>query len=236
MGELPAISLLAAALGCFLAFWFIEKRSAHPLISTAHLKSRQIWPIVATTVATLTGIFAAINFTIVVFSQDHIVGYGMSAAASALMFLSPAAAIGLLAAPTTGWFAPRVGWRLIMWSGLSLCIAALLVATNFLNHRWIVFAAFALLGVFYNGLALTTINGLGVILSPADAPGSLPGLNGACFQIGAGLGIALVAPVVAAGTHVSYQEAMWISVAFVVVALFASLWVRGAAEHQGEKI
>ena len=93
-----------------------------------------------------------------------------------------------------------------------------------------------LLGVFYNGLALTTINGLGVILSPADAPGSLPGLNGACFQIGAGLGIALVAPVVAAGTHAGYQEAMWISVAFVVMALFASLWVRGAAEQHEEKI
>jgi predicted MFS family arabinose efflux permease len=231
-----AVFLLAAALACFVAFWSIEKRRAHPLISTAHLKSRQIWPIVATTLATLTGIFAAINFTIVVFSQDHRAGYGMSAAASALMFLSPAAAIGLLAAPITGWLAPRVGWRVIMWTGLSLCIAALLVATNLLGHKWIVFAAFSLLGVFYNGLALTTINGLGVILSPADAPGSLPGLNGACFQIGAGLGIALVAPVVAAGTNAGYRKAMWISVAFVVMALFASAWVRGASEHRGEKI
>jgi predicted MFS family arabinose efflux permease len=234
--SLQAVSLLAAGFACFLAFWFIEKRRAHPLISTAHLKSRQIWPIVATTLATLSGIFAAINFTIVVFSQDHRAGYGMSATASALMFLSPAAAIGLLAAPFTGWLAPRVGWRLIMWSGLSLCIGTLLIAVNLLDHRWIVFAAFALLGVFYNGLALTTINGLGVILSPADAPGSLPGLNGACFQIGAGLGIALVAPVIAAGTFAGYQNAMWISVAFVAVALFASAWVQGSAEHLGEKI
>jgi len=234
--SLPSVSLLGAALACFVTFWFIEKRRPHPLIRTAHLKSRQIWPIVATTLATLTGIFAAINFTIVVFSQDHRVGYGMSAAASALMFLSPSAAIGLLAAPVTGWLAPRVGWRVIMWSGLSLCIAALLVATNLLDHKWIVFAVFASLGVFYNGLALTTINGLGVILSPADAPGSLPGLNGACFQIGAGLGIAIVAPVVASGAYAGYQEAMWISVAFVVMALFASAWVRGATEHREEKI
>jgi predicted MFS family arabinose efflux permease len=234
--SLAAASLLAAALACFLAFWFIEKRRPHPLISTTHLKSRQMWPIVATTLATLTGIFAAINFTIVVFSQDHRAGYGMSAAASALLFLSPAAAIGLLAAPITGWLAPRVGWRAIMWTGLSLCIATLLVVSLLLDHKWIVFAAFASLGVFYNGLALTTINGLGVILSPADAPGSLPGLNGACFQIGAGLGIALVAPVVASGTFAGYQEAMWISVAIVVMALFASLWVQGAAEHRGEKI
>jgi predicted MFS family arabinose efflux permease len=234
--NLAAASLLAAALACFVAFWFIEKRRDHPLISTTHLKSRQIWPIVLTTLATLTGIFAAINFTLVVFSQDHRVGYGMSAAASALVFLSPAAAIGVLAAPITGWLAPRMGWRVIMWSGLSLSTAALLVSTVLLDHKWIVFAAFSLLGVFYNGLALTTINGLGVILSPADAPGSLPGLNGACFQIGAGLGIAIVAPIVASGTYVGYQEAMWVCVAIVVMALIASLWVRGAPEQRDENI
>ena len=234
--SLAAASLLVLALACFVTFWIIEKHRAHPLISTTHLKSRQIWPIVATTLATLTGVFAAINFTVVVFSQDHRVGYGMSAARSALLFLSPAAAIGVLAAPITGWLAPRVGWRRVMWSGLSLSIAALLVSTILLDHKWIVFAAFSLLGVFYNGLALTTINGLGVILSPADAPGALPGLNGACFQIGAGLGIAIVAPVVALGTYPGYQEAMWISTAIVIVALFASLWVRGAAGQHEEKI
>lgn len=230
------VALVALALASFAAFWLIEKRRAHPLIRTAHLKSRQIWPIIATTVATLTGVFAAINFTIVVFSQDPRAGYGMSATASSLMFLSPAAAIGVLAAPITGWLAPRLGWRAIMWSGLSLTIAALAAATVLLDHKWIVFAAFALLGVLYNGLALTTINGLGVILSPEDAPGALPGLNGAAFQIGAGLGIAIVAPVAVPGHYASYQRAMWISVAMTAVALFASLWVRAGAAHQGEKI
>lgn len=229
-------ALLAAAAACFAGFWLLEKCSSHPLISTAHLKSRQIWPIVATTLATLTGIFAAINFTVVVFSQDAHAGYGMSATASALLFLSPAAAIGVFAAPVTGWLAPRAGWRVIMWVGLSLSIFIMAVATVMLDHKWIVVAAFALLGIFYNGLALTTINGLGVILSPDDAPGSLPGLNGACFQIGAGLGIALVGPVVSSGTYASYQKAMWISTAIVVLALLASLFVRGAAGKHDEKI
>jgi predicted MFS family arabinose efflux permease len=229
-------ALFAIAFACFAAFWMIENRGRHPLISTRHLKSRQIWPIVATTLATLTGVFAAINFTVVVFSQDHRAGYGMSATQSALLFLSPAAALGVLAAPVTGWLAPRVGWRAVMWSGLSLSIAALLVSTLLLGHKWIVLAAFALLGVFYNGLALTTINGLGVILSPADAPGALPGLNGACFQIGAGLGIAIVAPVVASGAYASYEEAMWISTAIVIAALFASLWVQGTAGQAVENI
>jgi len=90
-----AAFLLLAALGCFVIFWFVEKHGANPLISTSHLKSRQVWPIVTTTLATLTGVFAAINFTVIVFSQDHHAGYGMSATASSLMFLSPAAFIGL---------------------------------------------------------------------------------------------------------------------------------------------
>ena len=230
------LSLLAATFGFFVAFWFIEKHRMNPLISTAHLKSRQVWPIVATTLATLTGIFAAINFTVVVFSQDPRAGYGLSATASSLMFLTPAAAIGFLAAPITGWLAPRVGWRVVMWSGLSLSIAALIASTLLLDHRWVVFAAFCLLGIFYNGLTLTTINGLGVILSPKDAPGSLPGLNGACFGIGAGLGIALVAPVAAAGKFSDYRAAMWISVGITAVALFTSLWVQPSAEQAEENI
>jgi predicted MFS family arabinose efflux permease len=228
--------LLIAALGCLVIFWFVEKHRANPLISARHLKSRQVWPIVTTTLATLTGVFAAINFTVIVFSQDHHVGYGMSATASSLMFLSPAAFIGLMSAPVSGWLAPRIGWRVLMWSGLSLCAATLTAATLLLDHKWVVCAAFCLLGVFYNGLVLTAINGLGVILSPRDSPGSLPGLNGACFGIGAGLGIAIVAPVAGAGKYSSYQTAMWISVGITVVALMASLWVKGSMEHAHEKI
>jgi predicted MFS family arabinose efflux permease len=229
-------SLLLAALGFFVVFWFVEKHRADPLISVQHLKSRQVWPIVTTTLATLTGVFAAINFTVIIFSQDHHVGYGMSATASSLMFLSPAAFIGLMSAPISGWLAPRIGWRVLMWSGLSLCVATLIAATMLLDHRWVVFAAFVMLGIFYNGLTLTAINGLGVILSPKDSPGSLPGLNGACFGIGAGLGIAIVAPVAATGTYSSYQTAMWISVGITVLALIASLWVKGSVEHAQEKI
>jgi hypothetical protein len=112
----------------------------------------------------------------------------------------------------------------------------LLLATLLLDHRWAVFVAFSSLGIFYNALTLTAINGLGVILSPMDAPGSLPGLNGACFGIGAGLGISLVAPVAAAERFVDYQAAMWISVGISASALLASAWVQGTTAHRGEKV
>jgi MFS family permease len=155
---------------------------------------------------------------------------------SSLMFLTPAAAIGLVAAPVTGWLAPRVGWRSQMWKGLSLSALALGASALFLDHKWVVFASAALLGIFYNGVALTTINGLGVILSPKDAPGALPGLNGACFGIGAGLGIAIVAPIAAGGTLASYQAALWVSAIITGIALAASAFVQASADHKEENI
>ena len=115
-------------------------------------------------------------------------------------------------------------------------VATLIGATLLLSHKWAVCAAFAMLGVFYNGLTLTAINGLGVILSPKDSPGSLPGLNGACFGIGAGLGIAIVAPIAAGGTLESFRTAMWISAGITALALVASLAIKGSAEHAQEKI
>jgi predicted MFS family arabinose efflux permease len=229
------LGLILTTAICFLTFWFIEKKRANPLIRTDHLKSRQVWPIIAATLAALTGIFAAINFTVVLLSQDKHVGYGMSATASALMFLSPAAFIGLASAPFSGWLAPRIGWRTLLWTGLSMCTATLLVTTLFLDRRWIVFATFCLLGVFYNGMALTAMNGLGVILSPKDAPGSLPGLSGACFGIGAGLGIAIVAPIAAAGTLHGYREAMFLSTGITALALIASLWVKATVDQAGAR-
>ena len=120
-----ALALLAGTLASFAAFWLIEKRRRHPLIAVHHLRSRQVWPVIATTVLTLAGIFAIINFTVVLLSQGHDGGFGLSASVSALLFLTPAALIGVFAAPLAGWLADRRGWIRILrvGTGLSLVCA-----------------------------------------------------------------------------------------------------------------
>lgn len=85
-----ALALLVGTVLSFAGFWFIEKRRSHPLIAVHHLRSRQVWPVIATTVLTLAGIFAVINFTVVLLSQDSDGGFGLSASISALLFLTPA--------------------------------------------------------------------------------------------------------------------------------------------------
>ncbi|MER5986411.1 MFS transporter [Streptomyces sp. NPDC001787] len=225
----PVLAVVGAAL--FLAFWQIEKRGRTPLIAVRDLRSRQVWPLMATTLLTLVGVFAAMNFTVVLLSQDEKAGFGMSATLAALLFLTPPAAIGLLAAPVAGWLAPRKGWLPMLRTGLLASALALGVAAVFAGDRWAVLAVCCALGVFYNGLALTMLNGLGVVLSPKESPGALPGLNGACFGIGASVGIALVGPLAGAGTLGGYRTAFALAVVVTVLALLASMLIRQPAEE-----
>ncbi|MGG7509804.1 MFS transporter [Plantibacter sp. YIM 135249] len=217
---------LGATIVALVGFWFIEKHRSSPLFAVDQMRSRHVWPVIVTTVLTLASVFAVINFTVVLLSQNSEIGFGFDAATSALLFLAPAALIGVAAAPFAGWLAGRTGWIRVLRIGLVLSILALVVVALFPSQLGIVIAAIAVLGVTYNGLVLTTINGLGVLLSPPDAPGALPGLNGAAFGIGASLGIGLVAPFAASGTTGGFGTALWISVGISALALVASLLIR----------
>lgn len=109
--------------------------------------------------------------------------------------------------------------------GLGGSVLLLIAIALRIDDPLIVLAATALLGLTYNGLALTTLNGLGVLLSPKDAPAALPGLNGAAFGLGANLGIAVVAPFAAAGTLSGYGTALTISCVITFGAFVASLFI-----------
>ena len=226
--------LFATTLVMFPVFWRVETKQRFPLIAVKHFRSRRFWPILTTTILTLASVFAVVNFTIVLISQNGQIGYGLAPARSALLFLSPPALIGLGSAPLSGWIATKWGWVRTLRVGLVCCIIALLVISSSPFHKWFVFAMVASLGVFYNGLVLTTLNGLGVFLSPKEAPAALPGLNGAAFGIGASLGIAIVAPFAARGTVSGYSLALWISVAVSVLAFASSLFIASSEPHESQ--
>ncbi|WP_327673785.1 MULTISPECIES: MFS transporter [unclassified Streptomyces] len=229
------LALLLAALTLLIVFWQLEKRRTAPLIAVEHLRSRQVWPLLATTLLTLMGVFSAINFTFVLLSQDGEFGYGMSATLSSLLYLTPPAAIGLLSAPLTGWLAPRKGWLVLLRTGLGLSLLILLGTALLPDNRWLLFAAACALGIAYNGLAMTPLNALGVVVSPKDAPGAVPGINAACFGIGSSVGIALVAPAAGSGTLGGIEQALWISAGFTFLALLAACVLRLPASEGGDE-
>jgi predicted MFS family arabinose efflux permease len=191
-----------------------------------------VWPVIATTVLTLAGIFAIINFTVVLLSQDTAHGFGLSAATSALLFLTPSALIGIVAAPIAGWIADRRGWIKVVRAGAGLSAVAAAAAALLSGHQWPLMICIASLGIFYYGLFLTSINGLSVLLSPKDAPAALPAVNGASFGIGASLGVVVVAPFAGLGTSLGYSTALWISAAITVAAFAVSLLIPAPERQQ----
>jgi MFS family permease len=221
----PALLLFLLSALLFFLFWKMERRNACPLIDIRHFRSRRLWPIITTTILTLAGVFAVINFTVILLSQNGAIGFGMTAEESALTFLTPPALIGVAAAPLSGSLAVRWGWVRTMRVGLICCIGTLALIALFPFERAVVIGGIAALGVFYNGLTLTTLNGLGVLLSPEEAPAALPGLNGAAFGIGASLGIAIVAPFVLSASSDGVRTALWISVLITGLAYLASRFV-----------
>lgn len=225
-GDIWTLGYLAGALVAGLAFVAVEKRVARPLIAIEQLRSRQVWPVLASTVLTLAGIFSALNFTVILLSQDAKAGYGLSASMSALLYLTPTAFVGVLTAVFSGWFAQRIGWFKALRISSGLIVLAAVAVAIFAADRWMVFVLLIIMGVLYLGQFQSTVSGIAVLNSPKSAPGSVPGLNGACFGIGASVGIAVVAPAVAAGTIAGYQTALWISAGFALAAFAASLLLR----------
>lgn len=99
-GAVTTLIYIAIFVVSAVAFTLVERRRHDPLINPAHLVSRQIWPLLATTILFTVAFSAVIYFTFVLFAQDTKVGYGLSAAV-----------IAALASPFTGWLTGTIGGR-----------------------------------------------------------------------------------------------------------------------------
>ncbi|MGH4031522.1 MFS transporter [Actinomycetota bacterium Odt1-20B] len=186
--------LLVVAALAFALFWRTEDRSSHPLVATHHLRERSTWALLLTTVLTMTGVFAVMNGMIPAFAQDAGIGFGMSAEQSAWWTLTPYALAGLAMGPLAGRLAATYGYGRILRLGLvgSVATVALMIVMLHGDSRALLLAASLLLGVAYAGIGNIVLNGLGIVLSPRDNPGFLPGLNAGAFNLGAGLSFALL--------------------------------------------
>ncbi|MFJ9852508.1 MFS transporter [Streptomyces sp. NPDC101150] len=225
----PTAGCVLAGLACLVAFVLVSRGNRDAIIDTGLLASRRAWPLLATTVLTLAGAFGALTLTVPLFTQDPHAGYGLSATQSALLFATPAQAIGVIGAPLAGILGPRIGWRRSVVIGSAGSLAAFAVAVPFMTSQWVLVAALAVLGITYNGLSITAINALAVVSAPAGQKGALPGLNGACFGIGASLGTALASALItAAGSGGAqgpdlYATAMWASLGLLAAAMLTTV-------------
>lgn len=224
--------LIVVAIIGFVAFWQTEKRKKNPMVSTHYMKQRRTWGLLITTLLTMTGVFAVMNGIIPAIAQDPKFGTGMGAGVVFFATLTPYALVGLAFGPVAGILASKFGYLNVLRAGLAVTLVG--VAASFFNAGhptiWGLVCVSVLLGLSYAGTANIMLNGLGIVLSPSDNPGYLPGLNAGAFNLGAGLSyVALYAAqnmfIESSGTTAGYQAALVTGLVLVVLAMATSFLI-----------
>ncbi|WP_427015798.1 hypothetical protein ACQCSX_13375 [Pseudarthrobacter sp. P1] len=222
-------TFVALGLASGVVFWWLESRTAEPLASPALLKQRSTWAMVLTTILTMTGVFATVNGVMMSLAQNAEVGFNLQADAASLLLLTPYALVGWLVGPFAGKMAPILGYRTILRIGLVGSIVGIVILAVWGVHSLpLLIGGTVLLGATYAGMANIMLNGLGVVLSPKDNPGFLPGLNASGFGLGAGLSFAIMPAVqMASGgaTLGGYSSSMLVGAAITGAALLMSLLI-----------
>ncbi|MCC3296004.1 MFS transporter [Arthrobacter sp. zg-Y411] len=196
------IGLIVVAVIAFVIFWKVENRTEQPLVATHLLKERSTWALLLTTLLTMTGVFAVMNGIIPALAQDGAVGFGMGAEESAWWTLTPYAIAGLVLGPIAGRLAATWGYGKVLRIGMigSVIALTLMLLVVGSDSRLGVLGVSVLIGVTYAGIGNIMLNGLGIVLSPKENPGFLPGLNAGAFNLGAGLSFAVIYAVKTAAT------------------------------------
>ncbi|WP_394429133.1 uridine transporter UriT [Streptomyces sp. SGAir0957] len=228
-----AVGLLVLAALAFWAFWRLETRTRTPLVATHLLKRRATWSLLASTMLTMTGVFAIMNGLLPGFAQDAGVGLGLGAEGATWWTLTPYALAGLAMGPLAGRLAASFGYGRILRIGLiSTAVATVLaLLTLHTDSSGLLLASSILLGATYAGTVNIMLNGLGILLSPTENPGFLPGLNAGCFNLGAGLSFVVLYAVMDAvapadGTSVGgYSAGVVAGLVLIVAALCTSLLI-----------
>ena len=223
---------LLAALSA-VAFWIQEDRTSQPLVATVYLQSRSTWALLLTTTLTMTGVFAVMNGLVPGLAQDTDYGPGLSPDVVSFWTLTPYAIAGLLMGPVSGTLAGRFGYRKVLRVGLLgtvIGLGAIFVISPSATPV-LLLAVNVFVGITYAGMSNIMLNGLGVVLSPSDNPGYLPGLNAGAFNLGAGISFAILPAVsVAPGTGLGgFQGAVITGLVLLALAFASSLLIPAPA-------
>ena len=223
---------LLAALSA-VAFWIQEERTSQPLVATVYLQSRSTWALLLTTTLTMTGVFAVMNGLVPGLAQDTDYGPGLSPDVVSFWTLTPYAIAGLLMGPVSGTLAGRFGYRKVLRVGLLGTVIGLgaIFAISPSATPVLLLAVNVFVGITYAGMSNIMLNGLGVVLSPSDNPGYLPGLNAGAFNLGAGISFAILPAVsVALGRGLDgFQGAVITGLVLLALAFASSLLIPAPA-------
>lgn len=221
---LYVIAMLIIGPAVFLGFWKYEGRHSQPLVAPKYLARRHTWALLATTVLTMTGVFAAVNGVAISLAQNPDAGFGLEADKASLWLLTPYALVGWAVGPFAGRWAPRVGYgRLIIIANIASAVLMLGLAFVGVKSLAVLIIIVILLGITYAGVGNIVINNLGVVNSPKDNEGFLPGMNSAGFNLGAGVSFAILPVFQVAGSPQGSDSVAGYTTAFIAAAVILGI-------------
>ena len=221
----------------FILFWNIEKKKKAPMVSTHYLRQRRTWGLLLTTLLTMTGVFAVMNGVVPAIAQDEAMGVNLGADVVSFATLTPYALLGLCFGPVAGILASKFGYHKVLRGGLVVSILGALFGIFIVNSPSVaaLVVISVVLGIAYAGTANIMLNGLGIVLSPKDNPGYLPGMNAGAFNLGAGLSYAILyaamnAVTATSGAAAGYAASMIAAAVLLGLALLVSFLIPKESE------
>lgn len=196
-GWLSARTIAAALAGVavLIAWWFWERRAAHPLVSTRMLARRSmLFTNLATIFVGMGLYFAFLGLTQFVQIDRGVAGYGFSASVleASVIYLLPGALTGFMVALVSGRFIDRFGARPVLVVAALAGIAGFLFVAFGHSSPWQVIVA-GILANAYISLGYGALPALVVADCEAGETGVATGMNAIARTIGASTAAALVA-------------------------------------------
>jgi MFS family permease len=219
----PALFWIAVAVLALIALVIVDSRVAHPLMAIKHMRSREAWPLIIVTILVMGSFMVVTGFLVPALAEDTDSGFGHNATMTALLFLTPASIVQVIAGPFVGRLAVRIGFVTVLRAGIVSSVAVTALLAVFAKQENIFIGLMVLYGLAFNAVLLTAMSSLGVIQASDEEPGALPGIANASYGIGASLGFAWAGPIVGSGTDTTFQHAFWVCMAIGAVALVFSV-------------
>ncbi len=219
----PALIWITVAVVALIALIVVDSRLAHPLMAVRHMRSREAWPLIAVTILVMGSFMVVTGFLVPALAEDPDSGFGHDATTTALLFLTPAAVVQVIAGPFVGRLAVRIGFVTVLRAGIVASVAVTALLAFFAEQQTAIIWLMVLYGLAFNAVLLTAMSSLGVLQASDEEPGALPGIANASYGIGASLGFAWAGPIVGSGTDATFQHAFWICMGIGVAAFAFSI-------------
>ncbi|QEN14367.1 MFS transporter [Mycolicibacterium sp. ELW1] len=216
------IGCLAAGLAVLSVWWWWERRSPHPLVSTAMLSRR---PILLTNLATiLVGMglyFAFLGLTdFVQAPAGSSYGFGATVLGASVVFLLPGALAGFLTAVASGRYIDRFGARAVLMVGAAAGVLGFVLLAVLHHQPWQVIMA-GVLANAYISLAYGALPALVVREVDAGETGVATSMNAIARTVGSSIAAAIVAVLLGRSEHGHIPESSF-TVIFALGAITAA--------------